>query len=612
MIEFLYHLYINRFLVEGGSNKTLLDYILEKISPLIGYSLIILPIILSFINVQATVIYLAAIYVYFVYKSGTTAIFFAIALNRIRTAEQISWSELVDGLKNIPKEIEKVNNDIKSVKAYKWEDYVKTKQEIYSKLKSNKNTLSGNERLPLILQKFLFNRQKAKTLKFLRQERDALNSVKDKKIIHPDELQHILIMPHVKEPESIMRDTLEHIKNQTFNTKQINIVLAAEAADPNGVSVSEKLREEYKEYFNNVWITNHVLGPEEIVGKAANMNWAAREIYEKIQELGWDMKKTTITSIDADSKLDPEYFSYMSYKYLTLEDSEYKYYTAAMVFYNNIWKLPFYARVKNSSHTIFNTANLVREDKLVPFSTYTTSFWVLEQINFWDPWVTPEDYHLFFKGIFRFNNKVSTIPLFLKTMSDAAEGEGHWATIKNNYLQSRRWAWGISDDGWVIKQFFKNFFKSSFRSKYLALHMLFDHTMGLSIAFLVLLGGFLPGLINPEFKTETAGVLFPIISGQFVSITMIFLLMTILLDFYLKPTPKDMPWWRNITRIVEWVIQPFASFFLTALPGLEAQTRLMFGKYLEYYVTKKVGDGENEEVKEEIKSEDKEDVKMKN
>jgi hypothetical protein len=33
---------------------------------------------------------------------------------------------------------------------------------------------------------------------------------------------------------------------------------------------------------------------------------------------------------------------------------------------------------------------------------------------------------------------------------------------------------------------------------------------------------------------------------------------------------------------------PLAGFFFTALPGLDAHTRLMLGKYLEYKVTEKV------------------------
>ncbi|MCA9387043.1 hypothetical protein KC669_03340 [Candidatus Dojkabacteria bacterium] len=351
--------------MEGGPNKSTLDYFLEKISPLLGYFLILFPFVMSFINVNITVIYLAAIYVYFVYKSAATAIQFMIALNRIRTANQINWVKLANGLRNIDSELLVLEQDLKEVKTFNWNDYNEQKKQIYSNLRRADEVMAENAHLPTFLQKFLFYRLKRKTLNFLHQEIDVLKEFQGKDIINPDDMQHIIIVPHVKEPESILRDTLDHLKNQTFNTKQINVVLAAEAADPNGVPVSEKLREEYKDVFNNIWITNHVLSADEIVGKSANMNWAGRTVYKLVKEMGWDLKKTTVTSCDADSKLDPQYFAYLTYKYITTKFGEYKYYTSALIFYNNIWRLPFYARVKNSSHTIFNTANLVRDDKLI-------------------------------------------------------------------------------------------------------------------------------------------------------------------------------------------------------------------------------------------------------
>jgi len=39
---------------------------------------------------------------------------------------------------------------------------------------------------------------------------------------------------------------------------------------------------------------------------------------------------------------------------------------------------------------------------------------------------------------------------------------------------------------------------------------------------------------------------------------------------------------------LQWFTIPVVSFFLSALPGLDAHTRLMFGKRLEYRVTEKV------------------------
>jgi hypothetical protein len=39
---------------------------------------------------------------------------------------------------------------------------------------------------------------------------------------------------------------------------------------------------------------------------------------------------------------------------------------------------------------------------------------------------------------------------------------------------------------------------------------------------------------------------------------------------------------------LEFFLMPIAGFFFSALPGLDAHTRLMLGKYIEYRVTEKV------------------------
>jgi hypothetical protein len=63
----------------------------------------------------------------------------------------------------------------------------------------------------------------------------------------------------------------------------------------------------------------------------------------------------------------------------------------------------------------------------------------------------------------------------------------------------------------------------------------------------------------------------------------------LILDSVYKPKrPKDFPLWRAIIMPLEFVLMPVAGFFFSALPGLDAHTRLMLGKYIEYKVTEKV------------------------
>ncbi|MEA3354900.1 MAG: hypothetical protein U9Q63_00225, partial [Patescibacteria group bacterium] len=52
--------------------------------------------------------------------------------------------------------------------------------------------------------------------------------------------------------------------------------------------------------------------------------------------------------------------------------------------------------------------------------------------------------------------------------------------------------------------------------------------------------------------------------------------------------PEGIKWWKKAISPFEFVLLPIVGFFFTALPGLDAHTRLMLGRYMEYRVTEKV------------------------
>jgi len=56
----------------------------------------------------------------------------------------------------------------------------------------------------------------------------------------------------------------------------------------------------------------------------------------------------------------------------------------------------------------------------------------------------------------------------------------------------------------------------------------------------------------------------------------------------LPPRPPKFGKFKYLWMILQWLLFPVTTIGLGALPGLEAQTRLMLGKYLGFWVTPKI------------------------
>lgn len=557
--------------------------IFEKIPPFLTWTLVLFPFWGGFLLPQITAYVVIVINVYFFYRSITFAVFFVMGLLRLRASEAVDWMNRLRELDDIDSAINKLNQKLETVKEL---DFQKAEE-------GTNRKLARSFRVPNFMRDFVFGLERRKAENFIKSEIKRLEKIKKEGLQFDwKELHHIVIIPHWKEPYNVLNDTLNNLKQSNYPTKKISIVLGAEMRDPEGLEKSKKLKQAYQQHFENIWISNHELKENEIIGKSSNMAAAGKHAKTQIEKAGWDFKSVIITSCDADSLIPADYFANVSYLYSTIQDSFYKYYNAAILFYANIWKLPFYARVKNSMSSIYNMSKLVRTDKFVPFSTYSVSFWMVDQIGYWTPWVTPEDYHLFFKGVFKFPDKVSTVPVYQKIMADAAEGDDHVSTIKNSYFQERRWSWGVSDDGWIIKQILKGIKSGNMTISALwkSTHVLFDHILGVALTMIIVVGGNIPPLINEQFAGTVLGSNLPQVSSLIVRSTIVLLVGVILIDlFLLKPQNpfKKTTLLGKLLTLLEWFALPYAGIVLVILPGIEAHTRLLFGKYLEYYLTKK-------------------------
>lgn len=405
-------------------------------------------------------------------------------------------------------------------------------------------------------------------------------------------VNHVIVIPTYREPLTTLRRTLRHLSEQTFPTKQIRVMISFEERE--GEAAKEKAKQLQKEYgttFGNLWATYHPDLPGEVKGKSSNTSWGAKEAKRfLIDEQGVDIRYTTITSEDADAVMHPSYFACLTYHFLDDPERYHKIWQAVLMFYNNIWKVPTPVRVFSSIASVMQLYVVTRKDRLINFSTYSASLLMIDEIGYWDTDVIPEDWRLFFKAFFAKEGKVVVEPIFLPINADAAEAEGTMKALYNQYEQVKRWAWGVSDTPYIVEKWLTSegvpFWDKTIR----VLRVLEDHFLWPVNWFAITLGALLPPLLNDEFSRTIIGKTLPQVTSGILTLCLVALLVIIVLNFRLRPKRegKRIPILSPLWEVIEFALMPVIGFFFTALPGVDAHTRLMLGKYIEYRVTEKV------------------------
>lgn len=406
------------------------------------------------------------------------------------------------------------------------------------------------------------------------------------------EVRHVVIIPTYKEPIHILERTLDSLASQEFPTKQIIPVLAMEGKETRQDRNAkwEVLKAKYGKVFGHLFMTVHELQMGEVAGKASNERFAAIWVKENfIDPNRQNLDYFTVTSCDADHKFHPKHFACLAYKFLDNPNRFKMFWQPSVMFYNNIWEIPALTRVPNTLMSIYNLSQLPRRDRLINAQNYSLSFKLLDSVGYWDADKIPEDWGIFFKSFYKSGGGIEVEPIYLPLMADAAQSTSFWKTILNQYQQIQRWAWGVSDDPWIIKSYFlaRNipFWDKTTR----LMQVLWAHFLWPVNWFIITVGLTLPTLLNPAFGRTALGYTVPKLSSLILTIALVFLLIMIIIDNIQKPKrPKSFSLFRLILTPFEFVLMPLAGFLFTALPGIDAHTRLMLGKYIEYRVTEKV------------------------
>jgi uncharacterized membrane protein YfbV (UPF0208 family) len=172
---------------------------------------------------------------------------------------------------------------------------------------------------------------------------------------------------------------------------------------------------------------------------------------------------------------------------------------------------------------------------------------------------------------------------------DVAYSNNFFKTIAIQYRQKRRWAWGVENFPFLISGFLNRKEIPWVKKIRRSFHLLESHVTWAVWAMIIMLITPLPIFLGGAFFSQMPiGYNLPRITGLLFNFTLGASLIWILLSRTILPArPKDIKWFKNIVMILEWVIVPFIVLILGSTPALDAQTRLMLARYVEFSPTEK-------------------------
>jgi hypothetical protein len=404
-----------------------------------------------------------------------------------------------------------------------------------------------------------------------------------------DELIHLALIPTYTESIEKLRHTVRAVAEAEWPTERKICAIITRETDAGGIENVAVLREEFGSAFAEFI---HVLDPLEpgiVVGKSSAMAWGGRYLYRLlVRERGMDPRRIMITDLDADYRVHPQYFTYLAWMHLTDPNRDTQLYQPIPYFHNNIWEAPLLQRLFAAVLTQLQMWRSVLPEKLQSFGSYSTTLHLVHEVGYWATDAIPEDSRFYWKSYFRYGDRFRAVPLFIPIYGDAVRARGYWRSMAEQYLQARRWAWGVTDIPYVIENAIAHP-EIPFWSRFWRVANLFGEHINWAIApFVVMFGATVPLLINPAFAETTLGQNLPLFASAMLTIALVGLFVLVIVEHRIVP-PRPASWGplQRIASYVQWLGLPFVGIFFSNLPALDAQTRLLTGRYLEYRVTEK-------------------------
>jgi len=536
---------------------------LEVIPALLTWFTLIGMIVFSMLAPVWIAVFIIAFDIYWIHRTIFISYYSIKAYKKLQRGQKINWLD-------------------RCSKVGEPEEYA---QEIAKRIVDMRDMLKG-----------LYKRRDRKLLK--REISDAerllkkLHSINTEEIMDWRDIIHVVMLPTAIEDASNIDPALAAIAESEYPNDKIIILLATEEREDEEKRERKVkfLTEKYKDTFRDFLVTTHEVAAGEMKCKASNATYAAKKLRIYLDKHEIDYERVVFSNFDCESVVHPQFFAALTYEYIIEPDRLKRAYQPIPLYHNNLWDTNAFVRVIVTSSSFWHMFQSTRKE-MVTFSSHSEPFKTLVDVNYWPVNMISEDSIIYWKGYSYYHGDYVVKPIYLPISMDAVLADTYMETIKNQYKQKRRWAYGIENFPIIMRALWPDK-KIAVKDKLkIAFEMLEGHHSWATAPFILAFLGWLPLIFGgTEFNQTSLAHMLPFVTRFLMLLAMTGLIVSVSLSIFLLPKrPSKYSRKKYIHMVLQWLLVPIIAPTLGAIPAIDSQTRILFKKYFtEFWVTDKI------------------------
>lgn len=408
----------------------------------------------------------------------------------------------------------------------------------------------------------------------------------------PSSLYNAVIIAAYNETLEVLEPTIQSVADTTYENNHLIVVLAYEERGGEGIeSTAQLLKAKYGALFKAFHLVKHPKDlPDEVVGKGGNITYAGQYLEKWLKQQRMNYSDVVVTTLDSDNRPHRSYFDYVTYEYIVHLDRKKLSYQPISLFLNNIWDAPAPMRVVATGNSFWNIISSMRPHTLRNFASHSQPMDALAEMDFWSKRTIVEDGHQYWRSYFHFKGDYAVTPIFVPIYQDAVLSDTYIRTLKAQFIQLRRWAYGASDVPYVATRIFTKKRTVPLWGGIARLVRLIDgHVTLACVALLVAFGGWVPLFLNANSAHSIAAHQLPEVISGVQRIAMVGIFITVFLTFkMLPPRPARYKRRRTVAMLLQWLLMPVTGIIYSSASAYTSQTALLLGKYFDKFdVTEK-------------------------